>query len=114
MQIRTRAEACSEIARETGLECEGCIYRSLARAFSWAELLESGKVQSVAELARALYVDGSYISRTLKLTTLAPDIIEAILNGVEPDGLSLSKLVLSFPLDWEEQRAHFGFKAAER
>ncbi|QBG46033.1 hypothetical protein EGM51_00875 [Verrucomicrobia bacterium S94] len=89
---------------------QSAVAQSLARAFSWAELLESGKVKSVAELARSLYVDGSYISRTLKLTTLAPDIIEAILNGEEPDGLSLSKLVLSFPLDWEEQRAHFGFK----
>ena len=88
---------------------QSAVVQSLARAFSWAELLERGDIKSVAELARSLYVDSSYISRTLKLTTLAPDIVEAILNGEEPDGLSLSKLVLSFPADWTEQRAHFGF-----
>ncbi|MEE9369145.1 MAG: hypothetical protein V3V05_09855 [Pontiella sp.] len=88
---------------------QSAVVQSLARAFSWAELLENGEIKSVSELARSLYVDSSYISRTLKLTTLAPDIVEAILNGEEPDGLSLSKLVLSFPADWAEQRAHFGF-----
>ncbi len=88
---------------------QSAVVQSLARAFSWAQLLENGDVKSVAELARSLNVDNSYVVRTLKLTTLAPDIVEAILNGEEPDGLSLSKLVLSFPADWEEQRAHFGF-----
>ena len=88
---------------------QSAVVQSLARAFSWAQLLENGEVKSVAELARSLDVDNSYVVRTLKLTTLAPDIVEAILNGEEPDGLSLSKLVLSFPADWDEQRAHFGF-----
>ena len=54
-------------------------------------------------------MDSSYVARTLKLTTLAPDIIEAIINGEEPSGLSLSKLVKTFPLDWGEQRTFFGF-----
>lgn len=88
---------------------QSAVVQSLARAFSWAQLLENGDVKSVAELARSLNVDNSYVVRTLKLTTLAPDIVEAILNGEEPDGLSLSKLVLSFPADWEEQRVQFGF-----
>ena len=47
--------------------------------------------------------------RILKLTTLAPDIIEAILNGEEPAGLSLAQLIRAFPMDWEQQRALFGF-----
>lgn len=88
---------------------QSAVVQSLARAFSWAQLLENREIKSVAELARSLNVDNSYVVRTLKLTTLAPDIVEAILNGEEPDGLSLSKLVLSFPVDWEEQRTHFGF-----
>lgn len=54
-------------------------------------------------------VDNSYVARILKLTTLAPDIIEAILNGEEPAGLSLAKLTRTFPVDCEEQWAMFGF-----
>jgi hypothetical protein len=85
------------------------IVQSLARAFSWADILESGEIKSISELARDLDVDSSYVARTLKLTTLAPDIVEAIINGEEPSGLSLSKLVKTFPLDWSEQRTFFGF-----
>ena len=87
------------------------IVQSLARAYAWAELLECGDVKSICELARQLDVDNSYVARTLKLTTLAPDIVTAIINGEEPSGLSLSQLVLSFPVDWGEQRKHFGFNA---
>ena len=54
-------------------------------------------------------MDNSYVVRILKLTTLAPDIIEAILHGEEPSGLSLAKLIRTFPMDWERQRALFGF-----
>jgi hypothetical protein len=85
------------------------IVQALARAFSWAEVIESGEVKSISELATNLDVDNSYVARILKLTTLAPDIIEAILNGEEPAGLSLAKLTRTFPVDWEEQRAMFGF-----
>ena len=49
------------------------------------------------------------MARILKLTTLAPDIIEALINGEEPNGLSLAKLTQTFPEDWTEQRRQFGF-----
>lgn len=87
---------------------QAAVVQALARAFSWAEILESGQVQSISELARKLETDGSYVTRILKLTTLAPDIIEAIINGEEPDGLSLAILTRSFPEDWREQRRFFG------
>jgi len=57
-----------------------------------------------------LEVDGSYVTRILKLTTMAPDIVEAIINGEEPDGLSLAKLIQSFPTQWSEQRILFEFE----
>lgn len=87
------------------------LIQALARAFAWAELIESGQVKSIAALARALNVDGSYVARILKLTTLAPDIIHSILNGEEPNGLSLAKLTHYFSEDWEEQRKFFGYNA---
>ena len=84
------------------------VIQALARALSWAEVLESGQVKSISELARNLEVDGSYVTRILKLTTLAPDIVEAIINGEEPDGLSLARLTRAFPEEWSEQRRFFG------
>lgn len=86
---------------------QAAVVQALARAFSWVEILESGHVKSISELARNLEVDSSYVNRILKLTTLAPDIVEAIINGEEPDGLSLAKLVRSFSGEWSEQRTLF-------
>ena len=88
------------------------IVQALARASSWAEVLESGEVKSISDLAMNLDVDNSYVARILKLSTLAPDIVEAILNGEEPTGLSLAKLTKTFPVDWDEQRTMFGFTSA--
>ncbi len=57
-----------------------------------------------------MWLDGSYVSRILDLTLLAPDIIDAILNGGEPSGLSLAILTKKqIPIIWEEQRRLFGF-----
>jgi hypothetical protein len=75
----------------------------MARAHRWAELLESGRYGSWVEIAAAQGCDPSYVARLLRLTLLAPDIVESILTGTEPDGVSLAKLH-QLPLDWEEQR----------
>ncbi len=91
------------------IQSQEALVQALARAYSWAEMIESGEVESIAELARKLDMDGSYITRILRLRTLAPDIIEAILNGEEPDGLSLTNLTKAFPGEWQEQRQFFGF-----
>jgi len=82
---------------------------ALAKAHQWQKMIESGDVGSLDELARENRVDPSYVARILRLATLAPDIVEAILNGREPSGLSLRKLTGNLPLLWEEQRTLFGF-----
>ena len=87
---------------------QAAVVAALARAFAWTELLESGEVASISDLARRLDVDPSYIGRILRLTTLAPDIVEAFLCGREPNGLSLAKLTKTLPEDWAEQRGMFG------
>ena len=58
-------------------------------------------------VAEAEKVDRSYASRVLRLTLLAPDIIEAIVAGRQPGGLSLGDLLEPFPVVWEEQRRQF-------
>ena len=85
------------------------IATALARARRWQEMLDTGEVASVTELADRLNVDRSYASRILRLTLLAPDIVEAILAGREPSGLSLAKLTQTLPVLWHEQREMFGF-----
>jgi len=80
----------------------------IARAHRWQRLLESGRYASIRELALDAGVDNSYMARVLRLTLLAPDIVEAILDGTEPDGLSLARLV-NLPASWQEQRERLGF-----
>ena len=50
-----------------------------------------------------------YVTRVLGLNNLAPDIVEAIVNGAEPDGLSIVQIMKNIPEDWNEQRKSFGF-----
>jgi len=85
------------------------IVTALARAHCWQEMLDGGEVASFTELAKKLDVDRSYVSRVLQLTLLAPDIVEAILAGHEPSGLSLAKLTQALPVLWGEQRELLGF-----
>lgn len=80
---------------------------ALARAHHWQELIDSGQYASITELAEALKLDRSYVGRILRLTLLAPDIVEAILRGDEPSGLSLAELVGEIPMLWAEQREEF-------
>ena len=77
---------------------------ALARAHRWRRLLEQGRFTTITQLAARLSVDSSYIGRILRLTLLAPDIIEALLTGQEPSGLSLERLTKTLPLDWEKQK----------
>jgi len=76
---------------------------ALARAYHWQDLIESGRYSTISALALALDVDRSYVGRTLRLTALAPDIIEAVLAGNEPDGMSLERLSRGVPVLWMEQ-----------
>ena len=77
---------------------------AVARAHRWEELLEQGRFSSINELADAVGVDRGYVGRLLNLTLLAPDIVEMILDGREPSGLSLRQLNRIMPLQWNEQR----------
>ena len=77
---------------------------AIARAHRWQKLLDEGKFKSVSDLAREIGLDVSFAARLLRLALLAPDIVEAILVGEEPSGLSLTMLTKQLPMAWEEQR----------
>ena len=85
------------------------IVLALARAYKWQQMLDSGEARSLDELAERHNIDRSYVSRMLKLTSLAPDIVQAMLAGDEPTGLSLAKLRQGLPFWWDEQRELLGF-----
>ena len=80
------------------------LIRASARAHRWKGLLEQSKYRSAGELAEAEGVTRSFVNRLLRLTLLAPDIVEAILDGRQPKGLQLEDLTQALPSDWEEQR----------
>ena len=80
---------------------------ALARAYTWQLMLLSGTYTSVHQLATSLGCDTSYVARTLNLALLAPDIVEAILNGRMP-GLTLQSLPKAFPAAWAAQRVLLG------
>jgi len=85
---------------------------TIARAHRWRELLEQGRYGSVRELALQLGVDNSYVARLLRLSLLAPDIVEGILGGTEPSGLSLQKLFRA-PMEWESQRQKLAMSVSQ-
>jgi hypothetical protein len=82
---------------------------AIARAHRWQRLLDEGKFQSISDIAREIGLDVSFAARLMRLTLLAPDIIEAILMGEEPSGLSLTKLTKQLPSAWTQQREMLGF-----
>jgi hypothetical protein len=68
-------------------------------------MLENGTHPTVAEIAAAEKISGSYVGRILRLTLLAPDIVQAILGGRQPADLQLKDLLQRFPVEWRQQRA---------
>lgn len=88
-------------------QVDNTLVKAVVRAHRWRNMLESNLFSSVRELAKAEKINESYLCRVLRLTLLSPAITEAILNGLQPDGLELAQLLKSIPAGWDEQRALF-------
>jgi len=80
------------------------LVKALARAHRWRRLLDSGRHATLDELAAAEKLDRSYVGRLLRLTLLAPDIVEAVMDGREPLGIGLPALLRDLPAEWQQQR----------
>lgn len=91
---------------------DSTLVKALARAFRWKRMLESGEFANIAELAEREGIAPSYMTRVLRLTLLAPDIVEAILDGKQGPEVTLARVLEPFPLEWELQ--HLDIVAHDR
>jgi site-specific DNA recombinase len=85
------------------------LLKALARGRTWCEWILAGELSGPREIAQKLSQDERYVSRVLDSAFLAPDIVEAILDGHQPSDLTLEKLTRGLPLSWIEQRKQLGF-----
>ena len=84
------------------------LVKALARAFRWRRMMETGRFGTIDELSAVEKINSSYVSRLLRLTLLAPDIFHAIMDGRQPEGMTLPGLMEPFPVEWERQSQHIG------
>ena len=82
------------------------LVKALGRAFRWRRMLETGRYASVSDIARSEKIDRTYVGDILRLTLLAPDIVEAILDGRQSTEITLPTLMGAFPAEWKRQRWH--------
>ena len=87
------------------------LIKALARGFRWRRMLEEGRYASISEMAKAEGIERGYVGSLLRLTLLAPDMVEAILDGRQPEGVTLPALLEGMPVGWACQRNPFIFAA---
>jgi hypothetical protein len=86
---------------------DNTMVKAIARGFRWRKMLETGVHSTVDDIAAAENINASYVSRVLRLTLLAPNIVEAILDGRQESQITLDALMKPFPVEWERQKEHF-------
>ncbi len=84
---------------------DNTMVKAIARAFRWQAMLEDGTHATLQDLASAEKINPSYVSRVLRLTLLAPSIVEAILDGRQPPEVTLTRLLGPFPVRWTGRTA---------
>jgi len=82
---------------------DSALLKALARGFRWKKMLQEGNYQTLEEVADAENINPSYVSRLLRMTLLSPEIVEAILGGRQPPGLTMARAMQPFPWEWERQ-----------
>jgi hypothetical protein len=86
---------------------DGTLVKALARAWRWQRMLDEGVCTSVSEIGEAEGIDKGYVSRILRLALVAPDIVEAVVEGRVDAHPLLKKLARPLPASWDEQRVVF-------
>ena len=91
--------------RQLATNADPALLKALGRAFRWKRLLEDGTVASVSDIARVEKIDRGYAGSVLRLTLLAPEIVEAILEGRAGQAATLPRLIEPWPIIWQDQKA---------
>jgi hypothetical protein len=91
---------------------DSTLVKALARAFRWKRMLESGEFATIRELAEREGVTPSFLSRILRLTLLAPEIVTAVLDGTHLEDFTLATAMQHFPVEWAAQVSRFGGREA--
>jgi hypothetical protein len=86
------------------------LIKAVGRAYRWRQIIENGEIATIAELAEREKISASYLTRVMRLTLLAPDIVEAILDG-NPPSIGMSELLDPMTPIWAEQRRELGYDA---
>ncbi|MAS43017.1 MAG: hypothetical protein CML43_07685 [Rhodobacteraceae bacterium] len=89
-------------------KADNTLVKALARAFRWKRMLDSGEFVTIAELAEREGIAAPYLTRTMRLSHLSPDLVESILEGRQPRHLTLEVLRQPLPEDWSEQKRKLG------
>jgi hypothetical protein len=97
----------SELAPGTKPQPDGTLVEALARAWPWQRMLDDGVYASVSDIGAAEDISRSHVSRIRRLALLAPDFVEAILEGSTDQALVLKTLERPLPASWKEQVALF-------
>ncbi len=82
---------------------DSALLKALARGFRWQKMLREGYYQTLEDIADAENINPSYVSRLLRMTLLAPEIVEAILAGTQPAGLTRARAMQPFAYAWSHQ-----------
>jgi DNA invertase Pin-like site-specific DNA recombinase len=111
-----RARAHKEIIIPSGRDCaprriKHALVLAIARAKTWMHGLRSGSYANTMDIARGFNLNNAHVRRLLRFSYLAPDIVEAIVEGRQPRSLTVKRLLQGIPCAWPEQRAAFGFAA---
>ena len=102
--IETRLVASNGPVTLSHPESTKAIQKALRRALVWNQALLNGTASTLTEIAKKERVEQRYICDLIKLAYLAPDIMEAIIEGKIPVGLTLDRLKKMFSMDWSKQR----------
>lgn len=86
---------------------DNAMVKAIARAFRWQKLLENGTYSCIDDIAKAERICPSFVGKVFRLALLAPDIVDAILDGKQPAHVTLKSLIRPFPMGWTEQHQYF-------
>ena len=89
------------------MQADPALVKALARAFRYQRLLEEGRYTSISEMAAGERIERGYLGSLLRLTLLAPDIVESVLDGRQLEGVTLPRWLEPFPTEWPAQRSAF-------